>query len=136
MMIVTVATIMLILGLAMLAALIGVVAYRRLRAGGLKTSGPPGVATPDSDPGRSGERGERQASAAAEVLESIIQRRMAADPALAGQRLDFGTSPDGSLEIWWNDQTYTGIDQLPDARVREVIAQAIEEFNRDPATPG
>jgi hypothetical protein len=90
-----------------------------------------------STPGRgSGERGERQASAAAEVLESIIQRRMAAEPALAGQRLDFGTAPDGSLEIWWNGQTYTGVDQVPDARVRDLIALATDEFNKGGGASG
>jgi hypothetical protein len=134
-MIVTVATYTLMLGLAMLAALVGVVAYRRLRAGGQSL---PGLAAKaPSNPGReSGERGERQASAAAEVLESIIQRRMAAEPALAGQRLDFGTAPDGSLEIWWNGQAYTGVDQVPDARVRNLIALATDEFNKGGGASG
>jgi len=134
-MIVTVATYTLMLGLAMLAALVGVVAYRRLRAGGQSLPG--WAAKAPSNPGReSGERGERQASAAAEVLESIIQRRMAAEPALAGQRLDFGTAPDGSLEIWWNGQAYTGVDQVPDARVRDLIALATDEFNKGGGASG
>ena len=134
-MIVTVATYTLMLGLAMLAALVGVVAYRRLRAGGQSL---PGLAAKaPSNPGReSGERGERQASAAAEVLESIIQRRMAAEPALAGQRLDFGTAPDGSLEIWWNGQAYTGVDQVPGARGRDLIALATDEFNKGGGASG
>jgi len=133
--IVTVATYMLMLGLAMLVALIGVVAYRRLRAGRANPPGHSGEANPAVER-RSGGGGEHQASAAAEVLESIIQRRMAADPALAGQRLDFGTASDGSLEIWWNGQAYTGVDQVPDPRVRDLIAQATDEFNRGGGVSG
>ena len=64
------------------------------------------------------------------MLESIIQRLMAGDPIFAGQALDFGTLPDGSLEIWWGGQSYSSVEQLPDERLRALIGQAIEEFNR------
>jgi hypothetical protein len=64
------------------------------------------------------------------MLESIIQRRLAGNPTFAGQGIDFGTLPDGSLEIWWRGQSYASVEQLPDERLRSLIGEAIEEFNR------
>jgi len=118
------------LGLSMLAAFAIVAGTNRLRRQrGLPVRpaqrGTPAARAPSHESG-----GERHASAAAEILESIIQRRMAGDPAFAGQGLDFGTSPDGSLEIWWQGQLYSSVEQLPDERLRSLIGQAIEEFNR------
>ena len=118
------------LGLSMLAAFAIVAGTNRLRRmRGLSVRPAPGIApaahSPSPEPG-----GERRASAAAEMLESIIQRRMAGDPTFAGQGLDFGTSPDGSLEIWWQGESYSSVEQLPDERLRTLIGLAIEEFNR------
>lgn len=123
-------------GLSLLVAVLLVTGTNRLRrirpsAGSLQSGG----AAAPSGPRPAGAV-DRQASAAAEMLETIIQRRMAADPAFRGQGIDFGSSADGSLEIWWKDQAYTSVDQLPDVRLRELIAQAIEEFNRGESGSG
>lgn len=118
------------LGVSMLAATVIVTGAGRLRRLRRLTGGPARAAAPAARTPAPGSSGERQASAAAEMLESLIQRRMAADPTFAGQGLDFGTSPDGSLEIWWGGQSYSSVDQLPDGRLRSLIGEAIEEFNR------
>jgi len=118
------------LGLSMLAAFAIVTGTNRLRQRRGLSVRPAQGSAPAVRPPSAESAGERRASAAAEMLESIIQRRMAGDPTFAGQGLDFGTSPDGSLEIWWQGQAYSGVEQLPDERLRSLIGQAIEEFNR------
>jgi hypothetical protein len=118
------------LGLSMLAAFVIITGAGRLRRLRGRTRGTAQVAALAARSPAPESGGERQASAAAEMLESIIQRLMAGDPIFAGQALDFGSSPDGSLEIWWGGQSYSGVEQLPDERLRALIGQAIEEFNR------
>jgi hypothetical protein len=54
---------------------------------------------------------------------------MTADPAFAGRSLDFGTAPDGSVEVWLNGQAYGGVDRIPDPRLRELIARSADEFS-------
>jgi hypothetical protein len=76
------------------------------------------------------ENGERLASPVSEQIEEAAQRKLAGYPDLAGKRLDFGTAPDGSLEIWFDDVRYGSVDQIPDARVREAVAEAVASFNR------
>lgn len=118
------------LALSMLAALAIVVGTNRLRRLPMPGARHAQGSTPVVRPPAPTSGGERRASAAAEMIESIIQRRMAGDPAFTGLGLDFGTSPDGSLEIWWQGQPYASVDQLPDSRLRALIGAAIEEFNR------
>jgi hypothetical protein len=121
--------------LSMLAALVIVIGYNRIRRGSrilsVEASRRPG------DTGRrAGIEGERQASAPAELMQAIVRREMASDPSFAGRSIDFGTAPDGSLEIWVDDKSYADVDQIPDVRLRELIARAAEEFNRGaPAAP-
>jgi hypothetical protein len=117
-------------GLSMLVAFAIVAGTNRLRRLPSRPVQPAQGGRPPARPPAPEPGGERRASAAAEMLESIIQRRMAGDPDLAGQRLDFGTSPDGSLEIWWQGQSYSSVEQLPDEQLRTLIGLAIEEFNR------
>jgi len=131
----TIVTYVISLALVFLVVLLGVVGYR-WRRGARLTPFQPLVKGDREARARNDPSGEHLASPAAEVLESIILRRMAADPALAGQRLDFGTASDGSLEIWWNGQAYAGVDQVPDARVRDLIAQATDEFNQGGGVSG
>jgi hypothetical protein len=131
----TVVTYVISFGLVLLVVLLGIAGYRWRRGGGL-TPFRPLIEGDREARARNDPRGEHLASPAAEVLESIIHRLMAANPALSGQRLDFGTSQDGSIEIWWNGEAYTGVDQVPDARVRDLIAQAIDEFNRGGGVSG
>ena len=116
--------------LSMLAALLVVVGYNRLRQS-LHGSPEKIGLWPIEAGARAGAEGERRASAVAELMQAIVRREMAADPAFAGRSIDFGTAPDGSLEILLDDQSYAGVEQIPDARLRELIARAVEEFNRD-----
>jgi len=114
--------------LSMLAALLVVIGYNRLRQNMHRSPGKPGLGLIEAG-ARAGGEGERRASAAAELMQAIVRREMAADPAFAGRSIDFGTAADGSLEILLDDQSYAGVDQIPDARLRELIARAAEEFN-------
>ncbi|MES0343446.1 MAG: hypothetical protein ABUK16_04945 [Anaerolineales bacterium] len=75
------------------------------------------------------ENGEEQASPISEQIEGMVQIRLAEYPDLAGQVIDFGTAADGSLEVWIADKRYTNVDDIPDARVRDAISEAVEAFN-------
>jgi hypothetical protein len=75
------------------------------------------------------EEGEEQASPISEQIEGMVQIRLAEYPDLAGQVVDFGSAADGSLEIWIADKRYTNVDDIPDARVRDAISEAVETFN-------
>jgi hypothetical protein len=117
------------LGLSMLAAVLIVAGYNRLRRGARPLPEKPSQISAGAH--RPADMaGERQASAPAEMLQSIVRREMASDPAFAARSVDFGTAPDGSLRIWLDGQSYAGVDQIPDARLRDLIARAAEEFNR------
>jgi hypothetical protein len=112
--------------LSMLIAVGIVLGYNRIRQGGRRTNGVKQRAGQGT-----GSANERQASAPAEFIQAIVRREMSADPALAGRSIDFGTAPDGSLEIWLDDRSYSGVDQIPDVRLREIITRAADEFNRN-----
>jgi hypothetical protein len=114
--------------LSMLAAWLFVLGYNRIRPGARRPS-PESRGVVASAGGRAG-GGERQASVPAELMQAIVRREMAADPAFAGRTIDFCTAPDGSLEIVLDDQSYAGVEQIPEPRLRELIARAAEEFNR------
>jgi hypothetical protein len=131
---ITLAAYMLIVGVVMLAALLIAVGFQMLRGRALR--GAIGI-RPQALRAASVTAGEaeRQASAAAEALQAIVRRHMVADPAFAGQSLDFGTAPDGSVELWLNGQAYAGVDRIPDPRLRELIARSADEFNRGDAAP-
>lgn len=81
-----------------------------------------GIALFGTDPG------ERLASPFAEQIEDIAKALIAADPQLADTQIDFGTAPDGRLEIWVGDKRYTDISHLPDERLRALMQQAIDRF--------
>ncbi len=70
--------------------------------------------------------GERLAAPFAEQIEDMIRARLRADPELAALEIDFGTAPDGGLEIWMDGKCYPGIDQLPDERLRRIFREVIE----------
>ncbi|MEE9514355.1 MAG: hypothetical protein V3V46_09760 [Anaerolineales bacterium] len=74
-------------------------------------------------------KNEEQASPISEQIEEMARKRIAEYPDLAEYVIDFGTALDGSLEIWIADKRYTNVDDIPDARVREAISEAVKEFN-------
>jgi hypothetical protein len=76
------------------------------------------------------ESGEQVASLVAEEIEELVRAKLAAYPDLAGTDLDFGTLPDGSIDIRINGTQYREVDSIPDSRVRDAIRAAVATFNR------
>ncbi len=72
---------------------------------------------------------EEQASPISEQIEEMVRKRLTEYPDLAEYVIDFGTASDGSLEIWIAGKRYTSVGDIPDARVREAISEAVKEFN-------
>jgi hypothetical protein len=78
------------------------------------------------------EPGEFKASIVSERIEDIAQRIITEHPSLASVDLDFETASDGSLRIWVDGEVYESVDAIPDGRIRQAIADAVEEFNQPP----
>lgn len=90
----------------------------------------------DSLSSQAPEGGERIASPISEAIEGMVQGRMRDDPALQDQRIDFGTSPDGTLEIWIDDERYVDVDAIPDENIRTLIQEAVRAYNKGDASYG
>jgi hypothetical protein len=73
------------------------------------------------------EEEEAEASGVAEEIEELANRELSAYPDV---RVDFGTAPDGGLEIWVGPDRYGSVDEIADARVREAVVRAVAKFNR------
>ena len=71
---------------------------------------------------------ERLAAAFAAQIEDVLRASLLADPLLAGRDVDLGTAPDGSLEIAVDGQIYGDISHIPDRRVRDALAKAVQEW--------
>ncbi len=76
------------------------------------------------------DKGERRASLVSEQIEELVRSRMAQQPELKGRRIDFATGADGGLEIWLDDVCYRSVSELPDPKIRDVVAEAVASFNR------
>jgi len=76
------------------------------------------------------EAGERPSSLVSEQIEEMARRRLAQYPDLANAALDFGTMPDGTIDIWVNGEQFDDVENVPDIRIRQAIKGAVEEFNR------
>jgi hypothetical protein len=77
------------------------------------------------------DKGENVAAPFAEQIEDILKSQLSADPSLRSYNdIDLGTGPDGGLEIRVGDKRYTGIDQIPDERLRAAIKQAVATYNQ------
>jgi hypothetical protein len=83
-----------------------------------------GVTLYDHDPG------EHVAAPFAEQIEDILRAQMSSDPHLQSYEIDFGTGPDGGLEIIVGDQRYSSLEQIPDERLRAAISQAVATYNQ------
>ncbi|GAB4572977.1 MAG: hypothetical protein Fur0017_25840 [Anaerolineales bacterium] len=75
------------------------------------------------------DEGEKLAAPFAEQIEDVLRARAANDPYLKSFDIDFGTAPDGGLEIWVNDVKYDGVANLPDEKLKETLLQAVKEWN-------
>ena len=73
---------------------------------------------------------EFRASPISEHIEGMVKLRLQAYPDLSQVDLDFGTSMDGSLGIWVDGERYKAIEDIPDARIRKAIADAVNAFNK------
>ncbi len=76
--------------------------------------------------------GEKLAAPFAEQIEDIVHDRIAKDPTLAHYAVDFGTAPDGTLEIWVDGERYIDVANVPNPQLREVIRQATESWQERP----
>lgn len=77
-----------------------------------------------------GREGERLASASSEAVEELVNRKLGGIPGLADIRVDFGTAADGSLEIWVGWERYASVEEIPDARIRDAVREAVSAYNR------
>ena len=82
---------------------------------------------PDVDP--DSESDELQASPVSEKIEDMVKEKLREHPALRDVVIDFGTSLDGSLEIWIDSERYLNVEDIPDKLIREAIAEAVKDFN-------
>lgn len=80
-------------------------------------------ANPDSEPD------ELQASPVSEKIEDMVKNKLREHSDLREVMIDFGTSLDGSLEIWIDGERYLDVEDIPDERIRKAIAEAVEDFN-------
>lgn len=76
------------------------------------------------------EAGERPASLISEQIEEMTKRKLTQYPDLANVKLDFGTMPDGTIDIWINGEQFDDIEDITDDRIREAIKEAVEKLNR------
>ena len=76
------------------------------------------------------EQGENLAAPFAEQIEDMVRAKLKADPFLKSILVDFGTAPDGGLEINLNGSKYPNLDAIPEGRVKIIIKQAIDTYNR------
>lgn len=72
--------------------------------------------------------GERLAAPFAEQIEDIVRARLAARADLSHYRVDFGTAPDGSLEIHIDDQRFSDLESIPDESLKTLLRQAIQDW--------
>lgn len=77
------------------------------------------------------DEGEKLAAPFAEQIEDILQARLAEHPELGKYKLDFGSAPDGGLEIYVDDQKFSAIDDLPDEALKALVREAIEAWHKN-----
>lgn len=75
------------------------------------------------------DEGEKVAAPFAEQIEDVLRARVAADPALKPYDIDFGTSEDGSLDIWVNGEKYNGVASLPFEDLKQTLLQVVKDWN-------
>jgi hypothetical protein len=109
------------------ALVLGLYIQRRRAVISKTDEGIPRAATTESSPINTED--ERLAAPISEVIEDMVRERMAADPALDAFKLDFGTSADGSLEIWIDDERYGDVDAIRDERIKTIIKDAVLAYN-------
>jgi hypothetical protein len=72
---------------------------------------------------------ERSSSVVAEQIEEMVKGKLAGFRDLADTALDFGSMPDGTIDIWVNGQQYDDVKDIPEKRIRKAIQEAVKKFN-------
>ncbi len=75
------------------------------------------------------DEGELLAAPFAEQIEDILRAKLNSNPSLKKFEIDFGTSNDGTLEIWVNGEKYGSVDALPDEELKSAFREAVKEWN-------
>lgn len=75
--------------------------------------------------------GERLAAPFAEQIEDIVRVRLMERADLSGYQVDFGTAPDGGLEIRVNGETFTDLEAIPHEGLKSALRQAIQEWQQE-----
>lgn len=73
---------------------------------------------------------EFAASLTSEQIEEMVKARLKEFPDLIDLGFDFASAGDGSLLIYIGEQSFPEIADIPDARIRQAIEDAVQEFNR------
>ena len=76
------------------------------------------------------EEGEKLAAPFTEQIEDIFRTKVEADLDLNHYKVDLGSAPDGTLEIWVNDKKYTNVNDLPDNRLKRAFRESVTQWNK------
>jgi hypothetical protein len=76
------------------------------------------------------EKLERPASLVSEQIEEMAKSKLAVYPDLVDTILDFGTMPDGTIDIWVNKKQYDNVEDIADLRIKDAIKEAVQQFNK------
>jgi hypothetical protein len=117
-----------LLALVLLALFYGVISQRRRKTVREKPSSSPDWVQSVAQRAPTG--GERLASPVSEEIEELVRIQLASRPELKGINLDFGTSVDGGLEIWIDDELYEDVKFIKDDRIRRLIQEAVDAYNQ------
>ena len=63
-------------------------------------------------------------------IEKVLQRNLLKEPDLVARRIHMGAEADGSLLIEVDWSTYKSADEVPEVRVRDLIKNSIQEWER------
>jgi len=74
--------------------------------------------------------GEKIAAPFSEQIEDIFRAKIEADPHLNHYKIDLGSAPDFTLEIWVDDKLYTNINDLPDEGLKKAFRESIAQWNK------
>jgi len=75
------------------------------------------------------DEGEQLAAPFAEQIEDVLRAKLEQDPYLKTFQVDFGTAPDGGLDIWVNGAKYSGVANIPDDRLKQALLEAVKDWN-------
>jgi hypothetical protein len=76
------------------------------------------------------DEGERAATVISEQIEEQVKEILKAEGKMLGREIDFATAPDGSLQIWIDEEVFTEVDEIPDEDIRAAVIKAVEKFNQ------